>query len=116
MPSFDLERARAAIGKLCRRTPLLAAPALGAGVFLKLECLQRTGSFKLRGAAAALAGCTAAEVVVASAGNHGQGIALAARSLGKRAIVLVPEITPAVKRSSIAALGAEVRIVGRVYD
>ncbi|HJZ87398.1 MAG TPA: pyridoxal-phosphate dependent enzyme [Polyangia bacterium] len=114
--ALDLLAARAAIERHCRRTPLVAAPALGNGVWLKLECLQRTGSFKLRGACAALASTSAREVVTASAGNHGLGIALAARALARRATVFVPETTPAVKRDGIAALGTEVRVAGTGYD
>ncbi len=83
---------------------------------MKLESLQRTGSFKLRGAAAALALLSTPAVVCASAGNHGQGIALAARSMGKRARVFVSGQSPAVKRSAIAALGAEVVVSGAGYD
>ncbi len=109
-------RARAAVRRLCRETPLVAAPALGEGVHLKLESLQRTGSFKLRGAAAALALLDAPAVVCASAGNHGQGVALAARELGKRARVFVSTQTPAVKRAAIAAFGADVVVSGPTYD
>src|SRR5262245_57684603 len=112
----DQAAARAAISRHCRRTPLVAAPALGQGVWLKLECLQRTGSFKLRGACAALATTPAREIVCASAGNHGLGVALAARALDRRATVVVPKTTPAVKRDGIAALGAEVRVTGANYD
>jgi threonine dehydratase len=114
--SFDETRAAAAVARFCRRTPLVAVPALAAGVHLKLENLQRLGSFKLRGACAALAGMDAPAVVCASAGNHGQGVALAARALGRRATVVVPGITPPVKRDAIAALGAEVIVHGRIYD
>lgn len=113
---MDLERARAAVGEVCRRTPLVPAPALGEGVHLKLEGLQRTGSFKLRGAVAALAVREGSHVVAASAGNHGAGIALAARRAGRRATVVVPETCPPVKRAAIAALGAEVLARGRTYD
>ena len=114
--AFDLPAARAAIARICRRTPLVPAPTLGEGIFLKLESLQRTGSFKPRGACAALSGLEADEVVVASAGNHGLGTAYAARALGKRATVLLPETTPEIKRAQIAALGADVRVVAPTYD
>jgi threonine dehydratase len=104
--------------RLCRVTPLVDAPALGCA--LKLESLQRTGSFKLRGAALRLASLTDDErrrgVVAASAGNHGQGVALAARALGIAAQVIVPETTPRVKRDAIAALGAQLSVAGRNYD
>jgi threonine dehydratase len=114
--------------KLLRVTPLIPSPALsrrtGADVWLKLENLQRTGSFKLRGAAARLAALSMgpsttsvpARVIAASAGNHGLGVALAGRTFGLDATVLVSAQTPEVKRTGIAALGARVEIVGASYD
>ena len=114
--SFDETAARAAIARIARRTPLVPAPALGDGVWLKLESLQRTGSFKLRGACAALAQPGVTHVVTASAGNHGLGTARAAQALGKRATVVVSRLTPPIKRDGIAALGAEVRVEGKNYD
>jgi len=103
---------------LARVTPLVEAPALGAR--LKLESLQRTGSFKLRGAAVALASLDGAErargVVTASAGNHGLGIACAARALGVRARVLVPSTSPQVKRDAIASFGASLEVVGANWE
>src|SRR5450631_4809083 len=99
------------VRRLARVTPLVPAPSLGrrtgADVWLKLECLQRTGSFKLRGAAARLAALAIEgqaspdgkpkRVVAASAGNHGLGVALAAQAYGLDATVLVSAQTPAVK-------------------
>ena len=98
------------------RTPLLRSAPLstrtGADVYLKCENLQRTGSFKLRGATNALAALSADErargVVASSAGNHGLGVAHASRALGIHARIFVPSSAPAVKRRGIAALGAEV--------
>jgi threonine dehydratase len=115
------------VRRLTRVTPLVPAPALGrrtgADVWLKLENLQRTGSFKLRGAAArvaALALDPAAgdrkRVVAASAGNHGLGVALAARAFGVDATVLVSAQTPEIKRAGIAAFGAKVEVTGATYD
>ncbi|HVU53381.1 MAG TPA: pyridoxal-phosphate dependent enzyme [Polyangia bacterium] len=117
------------VRRLTRVTPLVPAPALGrrtgADVWLKLESLQRTGSFKLRGAAARLAalaieaGATGGKprrVVAASAGNHGLGVALAAQTYGLDATVLVSAQTPEVKRAGIAALGAKVEVAGATYD
>jgi threonine dehydratase len=102
--------------ELVRNTPLIRHGHL----WLKLECLQRTGSFKLRGAVAKLSALTDEErgrgVVSSSAGNHGAGLALAARALGVTATVLVPEGTPQVKRDRIAAMGATVEIDGKNYD
>ena len=115
------------VRRLIRVTPLVPAPALGrrtgADVWLKLENLQRTGSFKFRGAAARIAalaleaaGQTKRRVVAASAGNHGLGVALAARMFGIEATVLVSAQTPDVKRAGIAALGASVEVAGATYD
>lgn len=111
------------IRKLLRVTPLVPAPALGrrtgADVWLKLESLQRTGSFKLRGAAAKLCAVNLAggkRVIAASAGNHGLGLAFAARTFGLEATVLVSAQTPEVKRAAIAAEGGRVEVVGRSYD
>src|SRR4051794_11429357 len=111
------------IRKLLRVTPLVPAPVLGrrtgANVWLKLESLQRTGSFKLRGAAARLAAMSLAgqrRAIAASAGNHGLGVALAAQSFGLEATVLVSSQTPVVKRAGIAALGATVEVAGASYD
>jgi threonine dehydratase len=114
------------VRRLTRVTPLVPAPALGrrtgADVWLKLENMQRTGSFKLRGAAARLAALaidvpqSARRVIAASAGNHGLGIAFAARAFDVEATVLVSAQTPEVKRVGIAALGARVEVAGASYD
>ena len=116
------------VRRLLRVTPLVPAPGLGrrtgADVWLKLENLQRTGSFKVRGAAARLAALAAEasadarpkRVVAASAGNHGLGIALAASTFGIEATVLVSAQTPEIKRAGIAALGAKVEVAGATYD
>jgi threonine dehydratase len=102
--------------RLCRETPLVFASSLGC--WLKLESLQSTGSFKLRGAALKLSrvrpGTRA--VVAASAGNHGLGLALAARAMGMHATVVVPRSSVAVKRDGIVRLGAEVIVDGDSYD
>ncbi len=101
-----------------RKTPLVFAPPLNC--WLKLESLQATGSFKVRGAALKLSRMDAAArargVVTASAGNHGQGLALAAARLGVPATVVVPTLCPAVKREGIARWGAEVIVDGARYD
>jgi threonine dehydratase len=111
------------IRKLLRVTPLVPAPALGrrvgGDVWLKLESLQTTGSFKLRGAAAriaALAQQGGKRAIAASAGNHGLGLALAARHFGIEATVLVSAYAPETKRKGIAALGASVEVAGATYD
>jgi len=93
---------------------------VGAPVHLKCENLQRTGSFKLRGAYVRIAGLLpeerAAGVVAASAGNHAQGVALASALLGVRATVFMPKGAPLPKISATREYGAEVRLHGHVVD
>lgn len=104
--------------RLTRITPLLSVGPLGC--HLKLESLQRTGSFKLRGAALKLARLSPLErlagVVAASAGNHGLGVACAARAFGLHARVVVPVGAPRIKREGISQFGAEVLQRGETYD
>ncbi len=105
-------------------SPLDAAPRLsrrlGAQVRLKREDLQPVFSFKLRGAynkIAHLSSAVAARgVICASAGNHAQGVALAARKRGVRAVIVMPETAPPIKVQSVADLGGEVILHGDVYD
>jgi threonine dehydratase len=107
----------AALRALVRETPLVEAPGLGG--WLKLESLQRTGSFKLRGACVALARLHAQgtrQVIAASAGNHGLGIATAAAALGMGCEIVVPENAAQNKRDKISALGATLRVAGADYD
>ena len=106
------------------RTPLIRSTALsdaaGTDVYLKCENLQRTGSFKLRGAYNALATLPASAlargIVASSAGNHGLGVALSAQLLNLRARIFVPASAPDVKRDGILALGAEVDQTQPHYD
>jgi threonine dehydratase len=106
------------------RTPLVHSTALsaqcGTDVYLKCEFLQRTGSFKLRGAFNALASLPEdvreRGIVASSAGNHGLGVAYAARMFGVPARIFVPASAPAVKRDGIRALGAEVNDEQPHYD
>ena len=122
--SNDVRAAAARLDGVIARTPLVRAPKLaaraGADVYLKCEQLQTTGSFKLRGAYNALAmlpaEARARGVVASSAGNHGLGLAYAARSLGVPVRVFVPASAPAVKREGIAALGATVDAEYEDYD
>ncbi|MCS6914864.1 MAG: pyridoxal-phosphate dependent enzyme [Myxococcales bacterium] len=106
------------VRRLCRVTPLVFAPPLGC--LLKLESLQRTGSFKLRGAALRLARLPlldrAAGVIAASAGNHGLGLACAAQAMNIPVRVIVPEDAPRIKREGISSFGAEVVRYGASYD
>ena len=120
----DLYRARAAIAPWVRRTPLVRSEALahppGRSVHLKLETLQETGAFKLRGATNRLLALSAAErgsgVVTVSTGNHARAVAHAARRLGVPAAVFMSTLVPENKVEAVRALGAEVRIAGDSQD
>ncbi|MGB3314298.1 MAG: hydroxyectoine utilization dehydratase EutB [Albidovulum sp.] len=119
-----IRAARKAIAATIRQTPVLPSPDLtelcGAPVHLKLEHQQVTGSFKLRGATNAVSRLTpdqqARGVVGVSTGNHGRGLAYAAREAGVRCIICMSELVPANKVDGIKAQGAEVRIIGRSQD
>jgi threonine dehydratase len=116
--------AAAAIGPHIRRTPTEKSEALsglaGREVYLKLENLQKTGSFKIRGALNALMNKDERErangVVTASAGNHGQGVAFAAKLLGIPACVVLPIGVPLAKLTAIQRAGAETILTGESYD
>jgi threonine dehydratase len=107
-----------------RRTPTERSDDLsaitGREVYLKLENVQRTGAFKIRGAIARMVGLHPAElergVITASAGNHGQGVALAAKLLGAPATVVLPVGAPLAKIAAIQRHGAEVVLEGAAYD
>ena len=124
----DIEAAAARIAGRVRRTPLIAttplAPLAGPpgdlDLFLKLECLQITGSFKPRGATNCLLqldpALVARGVITASGGNHGLGVAYAARQAGAPSIIYLPEGTPREKADKLDAWGAEVVIEGKVWN
>ena len=123
----SLESVREAAGRLAgvvRRTPLDYSRTLsdltGSRAFLKLENLQKTGSFKIRGAynclAARLAAGNLGAVVAASAGNHAQGVALAASLAGVKATVVMPRAAPLAKITATAAYGAEVVLAGETWE
>lgn len=103
------------------RTPLLSSPFLdeiaGRRVLVKPECLQPTGSFKLRGGWSALSALSSAErtkgVIAFSSGNHAQGVAYAARAHGAPSVILMPSDAPRVKIENTRALGAEVVLYDR---
>ena len=119
----DVRRAAAAGAGVIRETPVLSSRTLaertGVTVALKAENLQRTGSFKLRGALAKIASlgpeCSSG-VVCGSAGNHAQAVAYAARARGIPCEVFMPESAPIAKAEAAIALGALVRLVGETVD
>ncbi|GAA1106669.1 threonine/serine dehydratase [Nocardiopsis metallicus] len=114
--SADVRAAAERIAPYARRTPVIRTELDGRPLTLKLEHLQRTGSFKLRGALNALLGGEPADrVITASGGNHGLGVATAARILGVRATVYVPETVPAAKAELLAATGAQIIRAGERY-
>ncbi|MCW2617688.1 MAG: threonine dehydratase, partial [Modestobacter sp.] len=116
----DVEAAAVLLDGIVRHTPLWhsrgLADRVGGPVWLKCENLQRTGSFKIRGAYTRIARLTDAErargVVAASAGNHAQGVALAARLLGCSATVFMPGTAPLPKVAATRAYGAEIVLGG----
>ncbi|RCV50915.1 threonine/serine dehydratase [Marinitenerispora sediminis] len=112
----DVRAAAERIAGYARRTPVLRARVDGRPLLLKLEQLQITGAFKLRGALNALrAGEPTDKVITASGGNHGLGVAAAARMLGVTAVVYVPETVPEAKARLLQASGAELVRVGENY-
>jgi threonine dehydratase len=120
----DIEAAARVIAPVAVRTPLITSAALdeaaGGRVFLKPEVLQRTGSFKFRGAfnrlSAIPAAARSAGVVAFSSGNHAQGVAAAARLLGLRATIVMPADAPASKIARTRGFGAEVVLYDRLRE
>ena len=119
----DIREAQARLRGVTVRTELMQ-PSLGedaAGrdnrkLYLKLENLQPIGAFKLRGAYNKIASLSPEErsrgVITYSSGNHGQGVAYAARALGAKAVIVMPKNAPAIKREATASMGAEIVFVG----
>jgi len=118
----DIMAARQRIAGTAVRTPLIASPYLsslaGDDFLLKLEITQPIGAFKLRGAANAVFNLPEGVKGVAccSTGNHGRGLANAARERGLRAVICMSSLVPQTKVDGIKALGAEVRIAGKSQD
>ncbi|MGN6319523.1 hydroxyectoine utilization dehydratase EutB [Trinickia sp.] len=119
----DVFRARRRLAGRVTHTPLVESASLsqqaGVPVYLKLETVQPTGSFKVRGATNTLAQMAAegvTKVVTASTGNHGRALAYAARALGIEAAVCMSSLVPKNKVDAVSALGARVVIVGRSQD
>ena len=120
----DIESARERVARFARETPLYRSETLsrliGRRVTLKAENLQRTGAFKIRGAVNTIALLPDTErrsgVVTASAGNHGQAVAWAARATGIAATIFVPESAPMAKVDAARSYGADVRLAGEGFD
>lgn len=117
-----IQKSAELLKNVVRKTPLIESPALSTNgkVFLKTENLQITGSFKLRGAYCKISQLTEEEkkrgVIACSAGNHAQGVALAATQAGVSAVVCLPQNAPLAKVEATKAYGAEVVRVNGVYD
>ena len=127
MNSLSLQAIRdaaAALHGVAHNTPLDRSSTfsnmIGAPVYLKLENLQKTGSFKLRGAYNKIHSLDEVEkkrgVIAASAGNHAQGVAYAASHAGIRSVIVMPETAPLSKVSATKGYGAEVVLAGTSYD
>jgi threonine dehydratase len=120
----EIERARERLAGVARVTPVFPSETLsrlaGRPVRLKAENLQRTGSFKIRGAYTKVSGLEpeqrAAGVVAASAGNHGQAVAWAARELGAPARIFMPQDSPMAKVDATRSYGAEVELTGAAFE
>jgi threonine dehydratase len=120
----DVQQARETIKDIVKKTDLLESVKLsqktGANVYYKCENLQKTGSFKVRGACNKIASLTEQEkangVIASSAGNHAQGVALGAKMSGIKATIVMPATAPLAKVTATKGYGAEVVLEGLVYD
>ena len=121
---YDFIEARERLNTVITKTKLIHSSIFsnetGNEVYIKPENLQRTGAFKIRGAYNKIAKLTEEEkkrgVIAASAGNHAQGVALAAQKLGIKAVIVMPKHTPIIKVEATRRYGAEVILTGEVYD
>jgi len=125
LPDYaDIVRAQMRLKGVVKTTPLEHTKSFsaisGANVFMKLENLQSTGSFKVRGAYNKISSMDPKDlqngVVCASAGNHAQGVAFAARAMGIKATVFMPVFTPPLKVIATRSYGADVQLVGETFD
>ena len=120
----DFIKAKKKLSKVLLETHLIYSPIFskesGNKVFIKPENLQKTGSFKIRGAYNKISNLTDAEkkrgVIASSAGNHAQGVAYGAKESGIKAVIVMPKSTPLIKVESTKQYGAEVILHGDVYD
>lgn len=120
----DIQDARKILQNVVLQTPILADNRMsnetGAKIFLKAECLQRSGSFKIRGAYNKISRLSKTEkrrgIITASAGNHAQGVALAARLQDTKATIVLPQFAPLTKIMATKRFGAEVIMHGDSFD
>ena len=119
-----IKEAKSTIKDIVKETPLIESVKMsektGANVYLKCENLQKTGSFKIRGACNKISNLTQEEkekgVIASSAGNHAQGVALGAKMNGIKATIVMPSTAPLAKVTATKGYGAEVVLNGLVYD
>ena len=115
-----IREAREALSGVAEVTPIVTSTRLGRNLFIKSENLQKTGSFKIRGAYNKIRMLSPEEakhgVIACSAGNHAQGVALSATRLGIRSVICMPEAAPILKVEATRGYGAEVVLVPGVYD
>src|SRR5512135_3507914 len=115
----DIQAAARTIGPYIHKTPLIHSNSLsiltGAEVYLKLENLQKTGSFKVRGAFNKMTRLSGEKVIAASMGNHAQAVAFAAQRLGKRARIVMPTTVAMVKEDATRGYGADVVLFGEGF-
>jgi len=121
LPTYsDVEAATRRLQGIARRTPLLESDLLndrlGGRLLVKAEPLQRTGSFKFRGAYNTISQLDGKPVVAFSSGNHAQGVALAAKLLGVPATIVMPSDAPVIKQKNTRAYGADLRLIDRYRD
>ncbi|MDK2824375.1 MAG: threo-3-hydroxy-L-aspartate ammonia-lyase [Clostridia bacterium] len=116
---IDFEQVKARISPFVHETSIVSSQSLneltGNSLFIKPECLQKTGSFKIRGAASkvtSLQGQNIKGLVTASSGNHGQAVAYMAKALSIKSIIVIPNNAPEAKIKAIKAYGAEIVMVG----
>lgn len=121
---YEFMEARERLGTVIEKTKLIHSTVFseesGNDIYIKPENLQKTGSFKIRGAYNRIAKLTEEEksrgVIAASAGNHAQGVAFGAQKLGIKAVIVMPKHTPLIKIEATRKYGAEVILHGDVYD
>ncbi|MBQ9421867.1 MAG: threonine ammonia-lyase [Lachnospiraceae bacterium] len=115
-----IQEAREALKGVAELTPMVTSTRLGKNLYIKSENLQKTGSFKIRGAYNKIRQLTPEEashgVIACSAGNHAQGVALSATKLGIKSVICMPEGAPILKVEATRAYGAEVVLVPGIYD
>ena len=115
-----IQDAREALKGVAELTPMVTSTRLGKNLYIKSENLQKTGSFKIRGAYNKIRSLTPEEakrgVIACSAGNHAQGVALSATKLGIKSVICMPEGAPILKVEATRGYGAEVVLVPGIYD